>query len=69
MKIYCPAKINLFLNVLGVRNTGMHDLVLINQTVDLYDEIEFSLSSDSMIHIESCDDIPLDEKNSVYKDK
>ena len=50
MKIYCPAKINLFLNVLGIdKDTNMHKLFLINQTVDLYDEIEVNnISSNGM---------------------
>ena len=68
MKIYCPAKINLFLNVLGIdENTNMHKLFLINQTVDLYDEIELVLDDDNTITIESNDDIPKDERNSIYK--
>ena len=68
MKIYCPAKINLFLNVLGIdKDTNMHKLFLINQTVDLYDEIELVLTNDNSIVIESNDDIPKDERNSIYK--
>ena len=66
MKILCPAKINLFLNVLG-KIGSMHDLVLLNQTVSLYDEIELIVKDDSLIVIESEDPIPLDETNSIYK--
>jgi len=68
MKIYCPAKINLFLNVLGIdKETNMHKLFLINQTVDLYDEIELLITDNNSITIESSDDIPKDERNSIYK--
>ena len=65
-KILCPAKINLFLNVLGKKGT-MHNLCLINQTIDLYDEIKMIPSDDLEIHIVSEDDIPLDETNSIFK--
>ncbi len=66
MKILCPAKINLFLNVLGIKN-NMHELLLINQTIDLYDEIELIINNNKNIKIESDDNIPLDENNSIYK--
>ena len=66
MKILCPAKINLFLNVLG-KEDKMHTLFLINQTVDLFDEIELKITKDGKIKIVSEDDIPLDETNSIYK--
>ena len=66
MKILCPAKINLFLNVLG-KEDKMHTLFLINQTVDLFDEIELEITKDGNIKIVSEDDIPLDETNSIYK--
>ena len=66
MKILCPAKINLFLNVVGLKG-NMHDLVLLNQTVNLYDEIELTVTKVSTITIVSDDDIPLDETNSIYK--
>ena len=64
MKILCPAKINLFLNVVGLKG-NMHDLVLLNQTVNLYDEIELTVTKNSTITIVSDDDIPLDETNSI----
>lgn len=66
MKILCPAKINLFLNVIGIKN-NMHELLLINQTIDLYDEIELIINNSNTIKIESKDNIPLDENNSIYK--
>lgn len=45
----------------------MHNLLLLNQTVDLYDEIEMIMNTDNTIKIESNDNIPLDSKNSIYK--
>jgi len=66
MKIKCPAKINLFLNVLGIKGS-MHKLCLINQTIGLYDELELIITKNNSIIIESNDNIPLDETNSIYK--
>lgn len=66
MKIKCPAKINLFLNVIGIKGS-MHELCLVNQTIGIYDEIELIITNDNAIKIESIDDIPLDETNSIYK--
>ena len=66
MKVKCPAKINLFLNVLGIKDS-MHELLLLNQNVSLYDEIELKTTNDNSITIESKDNIPLDETNSIYK--
>ena len=66
MKILCPAKINLFLNILGKKN-NMHELLLVNQTIDLYDEIELIINNTNTIRIESNENIPLDENNSIYK--
>ena len=60
MKIKCPAKINLFLNVLGLKGS-MHELLLINQTVNLYDEIELIITNNNQIVIESKENIPKDE--------
>ena len=37
--IKAPAKINLYLDVVGKRNDGYHDLKMIMQTISLYDDI------------------------------
>ena len=66
MKIKCPAKINIFLNIIGIKGS-MHELCLVNQNVNLYDEIELTVTKDNSIVIESKDEIPLDETNSIYK--
>jgi 4-diphosphocytidyl-2-C-methyl-D-erythritol kinase len=42
-----PAKINLFLEVLDWRNDGYHNVLLVNQTVDLADRLIFTESSSS----------------------
>lgn len=40
LKILSPAKVNLFLRVLGKRPDGYHDIYSLMQPVSLYDEIE-----------------------------
>ncbi len=59
-----PAKINWFLNVLGRRDDGYHNIVSVMQMIDLYDTLTFK-KADSII-IECSEDIPLN-KNLVYK--
>lgn len=60
-------KINLSLDVLGRRDNGYHDLVMIMQTVSLFDEISIA-ESESGIVIE-CDmpGVPSDNRNIAYK--
>lgn len=45
MKKRAPAKINLFLKVLGVRPDGYHEVSTIMQAVDLYDQVEVSAAT------------------------
>ena len=40
MRILAPAKINLYLDIVGVRSDGYHELETIFQTVNLYDSLE-----------------------------
>jgi 4-diphosphocytidyl-2-C-methyl-D-erythritol kinase len=59
-----PAKLNLFLHILGQRPDGYHDLQTVFQLVDLADTLEFSIPQDGppgLLHF-SCADpgIPLD---------
>jgi 4-diphosphocytidyl-2-C-methyl-D-erythritol kinase len=45
-----PAKLNLFLHILGRRQDGYHELQTLFQFVDLCDEITISVRSDGAIH-------------------
>jgi len=66
MRLFSPAKINLFLRVLRKREDGYHDLASLFQAIDLGDYLTFSLSSqDSLI----CTDpsLPCDGTNLIQK--
>ena len=68
ISLKAPAKVNLFLNVLGRRPDGYHDLETWMQKLDLYDTIVLELYSGSGIDF-SCDDasIPSDGSNLAVR--
>lgn len=45
-----PAKLNLFLHIIGRRDDGYHNLQTVFQYVDIYDELFFKLTTDGKIH-------------------
>ncbi len=45
-----PAKLNLFLHVVGQRADGYHLLQTVFQFIDFYDELEFHIREDGQIH-------------------
>lgn len=57
MRMRAPAKLNLFLHVLGRRDDGFHALETVFELVDLCDEVEVRLRADSAIRREPA---PLD---------
>lgn len=44
IKVSAPAKINIHLKVLGKREDGYHNLLMLNEMLELADEIEITLS-------------------------
>jgi 4-diphosphocytidyl-2-C-methyl-D-erythritol kinase len=62
-----PAKINLFLNILGKRNDGFHELETIIQPIGVFDEISLTVEG-SGISLE-CDTpaVPTDATNLAFK--
>lgn len=66
MKRKSYAKINLTLDVIEKREDGYHNIDGIMQMIDLYDEVEVTISDKFEITSNS-KEIPLDEKNLVYK--
>ena len=51
VEILAPAKINLFLEILGKRDDGFHDLDMVMTSVGLYDTLSFSESADQQIQL------------------
>ena len=70
VKIKCPAKINLTLEVVNRREDGFHNIKSIMQTISLYDylTIYFKESFENEILLSgTSSEIPYNEKNLVYK--
>ena len=68
LRIIAPAKINLHLEILGIREDGFHELAMVMQSIDLVDEIKFISNDDSRIKLD-CDDLNLsvDKNNLIVK--
>lgn len=68
MKIKAMAKVNLGLDVLRRRENGYHDVKMVMQTVDLYDELTVTKEEGEEIRITSnIGELPLNEDNLIYK--
>lgn len=71
MKSYtllAPAKINLHLEILGIRPDHYHELVMILQTINLADRVEIrSLNTDRIILHCGHPQVPLDRTNLAYR--
>lgn len=63
------AKVNLALDVLRRREDGYHDVKMVMQNLDIYDELTFSIVGDGdSITIETNKEgIPTDERNLIHK--
>ncbi len=68
MNIRAYAKINIGLDIVGIRADGYHLVDMIMQTVDLYDELNITPRDDGKVVL-ICDDpdVPTDAKNLAYK--
>jgi len=60
------AKINLAIDVLGVRDDGYHEVAMVMQTLALSDRLRVSGQKELVIETNS-KEIPLDESNLVYR--
>ena len=67
LRVLCPAKVNLYLQVLGRRPDGYHELVTVMQPLSLADELSVSLGG-AGISLECYpDDLPAGEANLVWQ--
>lgn len=66
IKIPSFAKINWFLNILGKRPDGFHEICTVFQTISLFDTLTFSESENFVL---TCNDsaIPTDDENLIIK--
>lgn len=67
--VQAPAKINLYLKIIGRRPDGYHELVSLMQKVALYDELTLSLTAQTGISL-SCPGmaaLPVDERNIAFR--
>lgn len=66
--LIAPAKINLYLEILGDRSDGYHELAMILQSIELADQIEVRSISTERIIIH-CDhpQVPSDHSNLAYR--
>ena len=63
----CPAKINLFLEILGKRADGYHEVATVMQTIELYDRLFFRSREKGIRIICRSDYVPVDERNLVFR--
>ncbi len=68
IRLNAYAKVNLFLNITGVRDDGYHDLVMVNAKISLYDDVICSLTNAPEIELVCSEsNLPTDETNTAYK--
>mgnify|MGYP001444682081 FL=1 len=58
LTVTAPAKVNLHLEVLGLRSDGFHELAMVMQSIDLADCLQFTNTADAQITL-TCDDLSL----------
>ncbi|NQV11218.1 MAG: 4-(cytidine 5'-diphospho)-2-C-methyl-D-erythritol kinase [Cyanobacteria bacterium] len=68
LHVQAPAKINLHLEVLGLRPDGFHELAMVMQSLELADELALSARADGLLHL-VCDQpsLPTDGSNLILR--
>lgn len=67
LKLKSPAKLNLYLNVLGRRSDGYHEIETVLERIDLCDEVYLKTIEKGIRVSSDNQDIPLDNKNLAYQ--
>ncbi len=70
IKVKCPAKINLTLEIVNKRDDGFHNINSIMQLISLYDYLDISVEladTNKILLSGNNPNIPYDERNLVYK--
>ncbi|MFN9694716.1 MAG: 4-(cytidine 5'-diphospho)-2-C-methyl-D-erythritol kinase [Synechococcaceae cyanobacterium] len=68
MCVLAPAKINLHLEVLGLRSDGFHELAMVMQSLDLADQLSIRPRADAAVKL-SCDraDLSVGDDNLILR--
>ncbi|MEO1373579.1 MAG: 4-(cytidine 5'-diphospho)-2-C-methyl-D-erythritol kinase, partial [Cyanobacteria bacterium J06635_10] len=66
--LIAPAKVNLYLEIIGDRPDGYHELAMILQSIELADQIDLEANGVQLIRLR-CDNpqIPGDDRNLAYR--
>ena len=68
VRVLCPAKVNLFLEVLARRPDGFHEIETVFTTIALFDDLLLSRAVDGIsLAVTGGDGIPADEQNLVHR--
>ncbi|MBE6768168.1 MAG: 4-(cytidine 5'-diphospho)-2-C-methyl-D-erythritol kinase [Ruminococcaceae bacterium] len=67
VRVSAPAKLNLTLDVLGVRADGYHEMKSVMQAVDLCDTVELTETAGGITLAIMGSDLVPDERNTAYK--
>lgn len=67
LRLPCPAKLNLFLHILGRRSDGYHQLQTLFQLLDYGDELQVSATNDGAIWLENPLPGVADDDNLIIK--
>ena len=62
-----PAKINLFLDVIGKRKDGYHDVITVFEKIDLCDKIQIAESNEGIKISSNVHELATNEDNLVYR--
>ncbi len=65
--LWAYAKLNLFLDYLGKRKDGYHEVNYVNTPISLATKLEIEYNDSGEIKLESKNNIPLDETNFIHK--
>jgi len=66
--VHCPAKLNLFLDILDKRPDGFHNIQTLFERISLVDTMRLTeINNDEIVVVSSSADIPCDQGNIVYQ--
>lgn len=65
-EILAPAKLNLFLEILGKRSDGFHDIITVMQTITLFDTIRVTRRPSGIEVVCEAEDVPAGRENIAW---